>query len=184
MTKSELAQLVRFVYAAFNKDLLPSEEKHIFGVWYELFQDLLYFEVKRVTTTLCTLQKYMPTAGAIKVASIKAIQENPPPTSQQMWAYLQELIRAKNSGVVDRSSAMALDGLAKIGAHQCVRETIDELGGTAYTMNTNGDRTFVLDAYERRVGAYLLRETTLETALRSTVVERNAESDQKDHAEC
>jgi len=180
VTKSELAQLVRFVYAAFNKDLLPSEEKHIFAVWYELFQDLPYFEVKRVTTTLCTLQKYMPTAGAIKVASIKAIQENPPPTSQQMWAYLQELIRAKNSGVVDRSSAMALDGLAKIGAHQCVRETIDELGGTAYTMNTNGDRTFVLDAYERRVGAYLLRETVK----RPTVVERNAESDQKDHAEC
>lgn len=178
MTKSELAQLVRFVYAAFNKDLLPSEEKHIFAVWYELLQELPFEKVHEETRTLCTLQKYMPTVGAIKVASIRALQKSPPPTTQQFWGYLQELIRSRGSGtfMVAQDSAMVPGGLTEIGAHECVRDTINELGGTAYSMNTNGDRTFVLEAYERRVGAYLLK--------RPTVEERNAESDQKDHAEC
>ena len=178
VTKSELADLVRFVYSAFNKDLLPSEEKRIFATWFELLQELPFEKTFEETRTLCTLQKYMPTVGAVKIASIRALQKNPPPTTQQFWGYLQELIRSRGSGtfMVAHDSATVLDGLTDIGAHECVRDTINELGGTAYTMNTNGDRTFVLEAYERRVGAYLLK--------RPTVVERNAESDQEDHAEC
>ena len=57
MNKSELADLVRFAYAAFNKDLLPSEEKVIFSTWWSLLNDLPEKETRKELTTLCTLQK-------------------------------------------------------------------------------------------------------------------------------
>ena len=165
MTKSELAELVRFAYAAFNRDLLPSEEKQIFAAWWALLQDLPEEETRKELTTLCTLQKYMPNAGAIRRAYFKARKNNQPPSTQQMWGYLQDLIRSKHSGV-------PLKLPKEISAHECVRNTMSELGASAYAMHTNGDRQFVLEAYQRHVEAW-------ETAAFSvTVVERNDSNDE------
>ena len=165
MNKSELADLVRFAYAAFNKDLLPSEEKVIFSTWWSLLNDLPEKETRKELTTLCTLQKYMPNAGAVRRANFKTRKNNPPPTTQQMWGYLQDLIRSKHSGV-------PLKLPKEISEHECVQNTMSELGASAYSMNTNGDRQFVLEAYQRHVEAW-------ETAAFSvTVVERNDPDDE------
>ena len=165
MNKSELADLVRFAYAAFNKDLLPSEEKVIFSTWWSLLNDLPEKETRKELTTLCTLQKYMPTAGALRRQYFKTRKNNPPPTTQQMWGYLQEHIRSKHSGV-------PLKLPKEISEHECVQNTMSELGASAYSMNTNGDRQFVLEAYQRHVEAW-------ETAAFSvTVVERNDPDDE------
>ena len=165
MTKSELAGLVRFVYAAFNRDLLPSEEKQIFASWWALLQDLPEEETRKELTTLCTLQKYMPNAGAVRRAYFKTRKNDQPPSSQQMWGYLQDLIRSKHSGV-------PLKLPKEISEHECVQNTMSELGASAYSMNTNGERQFVLEAYQRHVEAW-------ETAAFSvTVVERNDPDDE------
>ena len=165
MKKEELADLVRFVYAAFNKDLLPSEEKVVFSTWWQLLQDLPEKETRKELTTLCTLQKYMPNAGAVRRAYLKTRKENPPPTTQQMWGYLQDLIRSKHSGV-------PLKLPKEISEHECVQKTMSELGTSAYSMNTNGDRNFVLEAYGRHVEAWE------RAAFALTVVERNDSNDE------
>ena len=165
MTKSELAGLVRFVYAAFNRDLLPSEEKQIFASWWALLQDLPEEETRKALTTLCTLQKYMPNAGAVRRAYFKTRKNDQPPSSQQMWGYLQDLIRSKHSGV-------PLKLPKEISEHECVQNTMNELGTSAYSMNTNGDRNFVIEAYKRHVEAW---ETT---AFSLTVVESETKNDE------
>jgi hypothetical protein len=165
VTKAELAQLVRLVYASFNRDLLPSEEKVIFAAWWALLQDLPEKETRKELTTLCTLQKYMPNPGALRRQYFKTRIKNPPPTSQQMWSYLQDLIRSKHSGV-------PLKLPKEISEHECVQNTMSELGASAYSMNTNGDRQFVLEAYQRHV------ESWQETAFSVTVVERNDSDDE------
>ena len=165
MTKSELAGLVRFVYAAFNRDLLPSEEKQIFASWWALLQDLPEEETRKELTTLCTLQKYMPNAGAVRRAYFKTRINDQPPSSQQMWGYLQDLIRSKHSGV-------PLKLPKEISEHECVQNTMNELGTSAYSMNTNGDRNFVIEAYKRHVEAW---ETT---AFSLTVVESETKNDE------
>lgn len=163
MTKSELAGLVRFAYRAFNRDLLPSEEKHIFAAWWALLQDLPEEETRKELTTLCTLQKYMPNPGGIRRQYFYTRKINPPPTSQQMWGYLQDVIKSKHSGV-------PLKHPKKTAEHPCVQNTIEELGAAAFTMNTNGDRNFVLEAYARHVEQW--------DALALTVVERNDSHDE------
>ncbi len=165
MTKSELADLVRFAYAAFNKDLLPSEEKVVFAAWWQLLNDLPEKETRKELTTLCTLQKYMPNAGALRRQYFKTRKNNPPPTTQQMWGYLQDLIRSKHSGV-------PLKLPKEISEHECVQNTMNELGTSAYSMNTNGDRNFVLEAYGRHVEAWE------RAAFALTVVERNDSNDE------
>ena len=165
MNKSELADLVRFAYAAFNKDLLPSEEKVIFSTWWSLLNDLPEKETRKELTTLCTLQKYMPTAGALRRQYFKTRKNDQPPSSQQMWGYLQDLIRSKHSGV-------PLKLPKEISEHECVQNTMNELGTSAYSMNTNGDRNFVIEAYKRHVEAW---ETT---AFSLTVVESETKNDE------
>ena len=165
MKKEELADLVRFVYAAFNKDLLPSEEKVVFSTWWQLLQDLPEKETRKELTTLCTLQKYMPTPGGLRRQYFNTRKINPPPTPQQMWGYLQDVIRSKHSGVT-------LNHPKEIAEHECVQKTITELGAAAFTMNTNGDRNFVLEAYQRHVDSWK------EAAFGMTVVERNDSDDE------
>lgn len=163
MIKGELSSLTRFVYAAFNRDLLPSEEKTVFKAWFVLLHDLPYEDTHAVAAVLCTQQKFMPTPGGIRRAYAKAHQESPPPTSQQMWGYLQEIIGASAKGVRSERNS-------EVAEHPCVRKTLAELGAAAFTMNTNGDRNFVLEAYQRQVQAYL--------DLPLTVVERNVSNDE------
>ena len=163
MRKGDLAKLVRFAYRAFNKDLLPSEEKGIFSAWWELLKDLPYEETRKELTTLCTLQKYMPNPGGLRRAYFNTRKINPPPTPQQMWGYLQDVIKSKHSGV-------QLKHPKGIAEHECVKNTIEELGAAAFTMNTNGDRNFVLEAYARHVLAW--------DSLALTVVERNDPDDE------
>lgn len=163
MKKYDVASLVRFAYRAFNKDLLPSEEKGIFMTWWELLKDLPEEETRKELTTLCTLQKYMPTPGGLRRQYFLTRKINPPPTPQQMWGYLQDVIRSKHSGV-------ALNHPKEIAEHECVQKTITELGAAAFTMNTNGDRNFVLEAYARHVRAW--------DSFALTVVERNPSDDE------
>lgn len=163
MERELLPGLVRFVYAAFNKDLLPSEEKVIFGAWFALLHDLPYKDTHAVAAVLCTQQKYMPNPGMIRRAYSKAHQEYPPPTPQQMWGFLQDIIGASAKGVRSTKNP----GVAE---HPCVRKTLAELGAAGFMMNTNGDRNFVLEAYSRHVQAYL--------DLPLTVVERNVSNDE------
>ena len=49
---------------------------------------------------------------------------------------------------------------------------MNELGTSAYSMNTNGDRNFVIEAYKRHVEAW---ETT---AFSLTVVESETKNDE------
>ena len=163
MNKQELSTLVRFAYRAFNKDLLPSEEKGLYAAWWHLLKDLPYEETRKELTTLCTLQKYMPNPGGLRRQYFNTRKVNPPPTPQQMWGYLQDVIRSKHSGVT-------LNHPKEIAEHECVQKTIAELGAAAFTMNTNGDRNFVLEAYTRHVREW--------DSLALTVVERNDSDDE------
>ena len=80
-----------------------------------------------------------------------------------MWGYLQDVIRSKHSGVQHKHPK-------EIAEHECVKSTIEELGTAAFTMNTNGDRNFVLEAYARHVWTW--------DSLALTVVERNDSDDE------
>lgn len=166
MTKDELQDFVRRAYASYNKDLLPSEEVVVFKAWWELLMDLPATLCNAEFTIICTLDRFLLPPGQIRRRilsrnpSFSATSEGPPPEPTAMWSFLQDMIRAKNTGAAVRKT--------ETGTHPCIQSLLTELGPQAFGMTTNGDRQFVTEAYGRHVRAW--------ESFAFTVVERNENS--------
>lgn len=160
MIKAELQDLVRFVYSLYNQALYKADEKQIFMAWWALLHDLAAGEAKKKIIEHSTLERYMPRPGEIRIAVKKEEMSDLPPGPHEFWAYLQDVRNNRNAGVHEITRK-------EVAEHICVKETIAKVGASvAFGLSTNGDRTWVLEAYT---------ETTREFMVKAlTVVESNA----------
>lgn len=158
--KAELQDLVRFVYSLYNQALYKADEKQIFMAWWALLHDLAAGEAKKKIIEHSTLERYMPRPGEIRIAVKKEEMSDLPPGPHEFWAYLQDVRNNRNAGVHEITRK-------EVAEHICVKETIAKVGASvAFGLSTNGDRTWVLEAYT---------ETTREFMVKAlTVVESNA----------
>lgn len=160
MIKEELQELVRFVYALYNQALYKADEKQIFLAWWALLQDLEAGIAKKKVIEHSTLERYMPRPGEIRIAVKKEEMSDLPPGPHEFWAHLQDVRINRNYGIHEVTRK-------KVAEHICVKETIAKVGASvAFGLSTNGDRTWVLEAYTEITRDYMVKALT--------VVESNA----------
>ena len=156
MNKQELEEIVRETYGIYNKDLFEVDRPHICRGWYSVLQDLPANDVRKTIQKISTREKFLPSAGAIRNAHLETRIKNPPPTPQQFWGYVQTVNKNIATGTRTESPK-------EIAEHPCVAATFHELGTAMLSMATNGDRNFVLEAYNRHVATYIDQQTVVET---------------------
>jgi hypothetical protein len=151
VTKEELEDLVRFAYALWNKELFEADRRDVCRAWWALLKDLPAEDVRNEIAQLSLVEKFLPNPGAIRRAYKNARMKNPPPTPQQFWGYLQGVIKNQNSGTHQIVGDQ----------HPVVMAALKELGAVAFTLTTNGDREYALEAYERCLKEWLRNELTV-----------------------
>jgi hypothetical protein len=145
MTKVELEELVREVYASFNQTFYETDREYILKAWWNLLRDLDVGQVRQRFIRMAVVAKFMPTPGMIRRAVVESNLEVVPPSPQEAWAQLQRMIQGMNSGTHTSSVEM----------HPVLGTTIQTLGSTAFGLSTNGDREFFMSIYSERLANYL-----------------------------
>jgi hypothetical protein len=145
MTKVELEELVREVYASFNQTFYETDRDYILKAWWNLLRDLDVGQVRQRFIRMAVVAKFMPTPGMIRRAVVESNLEVVPPSPQEAWAQLQRMIQGMNSGTHTSSVEM----------HPVLGTTIQTLGSTAFGLSTNGDREFFMSIYSERLANYL-----------------------------
>jgi len=151
VTKEELEDIVKLSYAMWNKELFEVDRKDICRAWWALLKDLPAEDIRTEIAQLATVEKFLPSPGGIRRAYKISRMKNPPPTSQQFWGFLQGVIKNQNSGTHQIVG----------NQHPAVMATLQELGATAFTLTTNGDREYALEAYESHAKEWLRKEITV-----------------------
>lgn len=144
MTKDEVVKAVELLYSHWN-DRLPSSDapkKAALRAWNEFIGDLEYQDVVTAISAAALTDTYMPRPGQIrKAVVVRNSQFESAPTPAEAWGQVRALAEAVSSGVYSEDSY-----------HPCVLATVRQMGGiTSVAVNTNGDRTFFLEAYQERV---------------------------------
>lgn len=145
MTKVELEELVREVYASFNQTFYETDRDYILKAWWNLLRDLEVEQVRQRFIRMAVVAKFMPTPGMIRRAVVEGNLDVIPPSPQEAWAQLQRMIQGMNSGT--HTSSVEL--------HPVLGTTIQTLGSTAFGLSTNGDREFFMSIYSERLANYL-----------------------------
>lgn len=145
MTKVELEELVREVYASFNQTFYETDREYILKAWWNLLRDLDVEQVRKRFIRMAVVAKFMPTPGMIRRAVVEGNLDVIPPSPQEAWAQLQRMIQGMNSGT--HTSSVEL--------HPVLGTTIQTLGSTAFGLSTNGDREFFMSIYSERLANYL-----------------------------
>jgi len=145
MTKVELEELVREVYASFNQTFYETDREYILKAWWNLLRDLDVEQVRQRFIRMAVVAKFMPTPGMIRRAVVEGNLDVIPPSPQEAWAQLQRMIQGMNSGT--HTSSVEL--------HPVLGTTIQTLGSTAFGLSTNGDREFFMSIYSERLANYL-----------------------------
>lgn len=144
MTKDELVDLVKQVYATYNQKLLIVDEKATYLAWFELLHDLEYEDAKRGFIRLATHEKFMPRPGDVRRATIDMQTKIPPfLDGYSAWGIFQSVLREVHSGA--QTERPPFD--------EALKNTLTELGESAYNMHTNGDREVFVRVYEKNVEA-------------------------------
>ena len=145
MTKVELEELVREVYASFNQTFYETDREYILKACWNLLRDLDVEQVRQRFIRMAVVAKFMPTPGMIRRAVVEGNLDVIPPSPQEAWAQLQRMIQGMNSGT--HTSSVEL--------HPVLGTTIQTLGSTAFGLSTNGDREFFMSIYSERLANYL-----------------------------
>lgn len=149
MNKPECEEIVRMLHALYNQTLYKGDEKTVFSSWFALFEDLEHEETRQAVIDCTAEEKYMPNAGAIRRQVKKGRLENTPPTTHQFWGYIQAVIKARNTGTVQNLRKETAE-------HPVVIKTIEDIGAeVVFGLHTNGDRTWVLEAYTENLRKHL-----------------------------
>ena len=136
MTKVELEDFVREVFASFNQTLYESDREVILRAWWGLLQDLEIASVRDRFIQMAVVLKTMPTPGAVRRAVVEESLETTPPSPQQAWAALRKM-----SDDVNRGTHQVMD------IHEVFQNAIKVLGDIAFTLSTNGDREYFMNVY-------------------------------------
>lgn len=147
MTKDEVVKAVELVYSHWN-DRLPSSDapkKAALRAWAEFLIDLDYEDVVRAISHAAVYDTYMPRPGQIRKAVLQACSQLPvPPTPVEAWGQVRSLCESVATGTYSEDSF-----------HPCVLATVRQMGGIAgVSVNTNGDRTYFLEAYQEQVRSW------------------------------
>jgi hypothetical protein len=145
MTKVELEDFVREVYASFNQTFYEADRDYILRAWWNLLRDLDVKQVRQRFTRMAVVAKFMPTPGMIRRAVVEGNLDIMPPSPQEAWAQLQRLIQGMNSGTHSSSGEM----------HPVLGSTLQALGSMAFGLSTNGDREFFMGIYSERLANFL-----------------------------
>lgn len=144
MTKDEVVKAVELLYSHWN-DRLPSSDapkKAALRAWNEFIGDLEYQDVVTAISAAALTDTYMPRPGQIrKAVVIRRSQLEAAPTPAEAWGQVRSLAESVASGTYSEDSY-----------HPCVLSTVRLMGGiSSVAVNTNGDRTFFLEAYQEQV---------------------------------
>lgn len=145
MTKVELEELVREVYASFNQAFYETDRDYILRAWWNLLRDLDIQQVRERFIRMAVVAKFMPTPGMIRRSVVEGNLEVIPPSAQEAWAQLQRLIQGMNQGTHATSDEM----------HPVLVNTINKLGSIAFGLSTNGDREYFMGIYSERLADFL-----------------------------
>jgi hypothetical protein len=160
MEKSELQDLVQECFVLFNQTLYEKDRKVILKAWWALLQDLPYEEARQELIRYSMQEQWMPTPGALRRRWVQGTMNGAAPSPHQFWGYIQAVIKARNAGTT-------INIKKEIAEHPAVTQTIEDLGAdVAWNLTTNGDRTWVLEAYTENVKQFMAKCLT--------VVESNA----------
>lgn len=144
MTKVELEDFVREVYASFNQTFYEVEREYILRAWWNLLKDLEIKDTRAKFLQMAVVAKVMPTPGAIRRSVVECSLESVPPTPQEAWAMLQRMIQDVNQGTHTSRS----------NVHSVVSETIKTLGTGAFSLSTNRDRDYFIAVYNDKLATF------------------------------
>lgn len=145
MTKVELEEFVREVFASFNQTLYEADRAIILRAWWGLLQDLDIALVRDKFIQMAVVAKTMPTPGSIRRAVVEESLEERAPSPQQAWAVLRKM-----SDDVNRGTHQAMN------IHEAFQNTIKILGEIAFTLSTNGDREYFMNVYTEQLNLYMI----------------------------
>ena len=98
MTKVELEEFVREVFASFNQTFYENDREVVLRAWWALLKDLEIEPVRDKFIQMAVVAKVMPTPGAIRRAVVDESLEAVPPSAQQAWAQLRRMSEDMNRG--------------------------------------------------------------------------------------
>lgn len=141
MTKEELEDLVRQVFASYNQQFFESDRKVVLRAWYEILHDLPLAGTKRAFLSLVTTSQFMPKPAEIRRAYIdthtKVAQQ---PTPQIAWAILMGIIKDTNSGIP-----------TEVAPPEALQITLAQMGSSVYGLHTNEDQRNFTKIYEKNL---------------------------------
>lgn len=143
MNKTELVTVVERVFSVWRETLPASgpQRDSILKTWWRIIGDLEFDLTEKALDSLIIADGYMPRPGTLRRAAINLSGLDLPPTAAEAWQQFRSAAEAAHSGVY-----------SPVTIHECVRETIQRLGGTnSYGLSTNGDRTLFTETYGRVV---------------------------------
>ena len=170
--KKELEAIVREMYGQYGKEIYDIDLPHICRGWWQHFEHDDANELRTTLKHLTVVERFMPPAGTIKMAHLRRLCTDPPPTEQEFWSLVQTLTHQRNSGTTHLpqktpTKTPEKNNPPKSGPtktphkktpplqHPAIQNTLQELGPALYTLTTNQDRNFALEAYNRHTLNFL-----------------------------
>ena len=143
MNKTELVTVVERVHNVWRETLPAKGEQRdaILKTWWRIIGDLDFDLTEKALDQLIIADGYMPRPGTLRRSVVNLQGLDLPPTSAEAWQQFRAAAEAAHSGVYSPTVI-----------HQCVRDTIQRLGGTScYGLSTNQDRNMFTETYGRVV---------------------------------
>lgn len=145
MTKVELEEFVREVFASFNQTFYENDREVVLRAWWALLQDLEISLVRDRFIQMAVVAKVMPTPGSIRRSVVDESLESVPPSAQQAWAQLRKMAENVNRGTHQ-----------VMNVHDVFAKTISILGDSAFGLSTNGDREYFMNVYGEQLNLYMI----------------------------
>ena len=145
MTKVELEEFVREVFASFNQTFYEHDREVVLRSWWSLLRDLDIVKVRDRFIQMAVVAKVMPTPGAIRRAVVDDSLESLPPSAQQAWAKLRKMSEDMNRGTHE-----------PVDVHPVFAAAIKILGDSAFGLSTNGDREYFMNVYSEQLNLYMI----------------------------
>ena len=139
MTQSELREFVNLAYATYALQIAIIDRDTIYEAWWNMLGDLEAQEAKAAFQEIAIFAEFLPRPGAIRRRVIeKRAGEDEWPQALEAWGILQQMRRATETGTQYGG-----------GRPAPLLQTIQEMGGMAGTLHTNGDRETFVRVYNR-----------------------------------
>lgn len=141
MSKQELEDLVRQIFASYNQQFFESDKKVVLRAWYEILHDLDYAGAKKAFLSLVTTSAFMPKPAEIRRAYIDThTKVGQQPSPQIAWAILMGIIKDANSGIP-----------TEVAPPEALQITMAQMGSSVYGLHTNEDQRNFSKIYEKNL---------------------------------